>query len=135
MPTISRSAAASPGRIEGGNASRLASCPGLPPSLKASPVQHRMPGEALAAPGPGHPCFSPACRAAGERQRQVMLVEGDGSTVRIEANVSAKDGRIDRDMAGLGVRKFRGAERDLGIHSPAGKAENIAEQCDQAEFA
>jgi hypothetical protein len=54
---------------------------------------------------------------------------------RIEADVSAKDGRIDRDMAGLGVRKFRGAERDPGIHSPAGKAENIAEQGDQAEFA
>src|SRR3954454_7028281 len=74
-------------------------------------------------------------RAPGERQRQVMLVEGDGSAVRIEANVSAKDGRIDRDMTGLGVRRFRGAKRDPRIYSSAGKAENIAEQGDQAEFA
>src|SRR3954452_14115628 len=52
-------------------------------------------------------------RAPGERQRQLMLVEGSGSAVRTEADVSGKDGRIDRDVAGLGVREAPGAERDL----------------------
>jgi hypothetical protein len=38
-------------------------------------------------------------------------------------------------MTRLGMRKFRLAERDRGIDCPAGEAENVAEQRNQAEFA
>ena len=73
--------------------------------------------------------------AAGQRQREIMLVEDDAGAVRIEADVLAEDGRIDRDVSGLGIGKLRRTQRDRGIHRPAGEAEHVAEQGDEAELA